>query len=411
MLTLNFLKSNIRVNIYVLAGFLSSIGNRIYMFILPWLVYEITGSSVWMGFLFLLQMLPSLLVSPIVGSIVDKYNRKVIIFVSNLILLLVMCILTILLLVDVLNILLLGIITVFLSITTSFSFISEESILPQIVKKDDLVKVNTLYQFLNTVALLSGPSLGGLIVSVYNSAVALFIGALTFIPVLVSVFFLNINYYKGLKSKSSGLLKDTVVGIKYIVKTKILLLIVLLSFVMNIANGAVDAMFVFFARDNLNIGPFHLGLIFTMSSIAQIVCGLLAPLLAGKFKHFIILIVSSGISSIAIMFMSIVKSWIFIGLFRGLQEGPTITGNILNKTLRQSIVPNNILGRVNAVNGSLSVVSYPLSGFLAGIVTEVWSIRLVFQSVAILLFMASLISFMVYKKHGKGLNYTDANIS
>src|SRR5699024_5636625 len=103
--------------------------------------------------------------------------------------------------------------------------------------------------------------------------------------------------------------------------------------------------------------------------------------------------------------------WIFIGLFRGLQEGPTITGNILNKTLRQSIVPNNILGRVNAVNGSLSVVSYPLSGFLAGIVTEVWSIRLVFQSVAILLFMASLISFMVYKKHGKGLNYTDANIS
>src|SRR5699024_12646287 len=62
--------------------------------------------------------------------------------------------------------------------------------------------------------------------------------------------------------------------------------------------------------------------------------------------------------------------WIFIGLFRGLQEGPTITGNILNKTLRQSIVPNNILGRVNAVNGSLSVVSYPLSGFLAGIVTR-----------------------------------------
>lgn len=55
---------------------LSKLGTGIYMLSLPWLAYDLTGSSLILGSVFAVEMLPYILLMPFGGVLIDKMSRK-----------------------------------------------------------------------------------------------------------------------------------------------------------------------------------------------------------------------------------------------------------------------------------------------------------------------------------------------
>lgn len=395
----DFLKNNKGLSFYLVSSFFSSMASKIYMFAIPWLIYEITESSTWMGMVFLLQLLPSLIVSPFVGTIVDIIDRKIIIFLSNFLQGILLLVITTFILLDYINLTLILIICIVLSIFSCFSFVSEETIIPQATEHKYLVSANTFYQFLDTIAVLSGPALAGVVITLVGIGPALLVGVFCFVPVLISIFLLEVKYKHEQGNEDEKIIRNIVNGFKYVRGSKILLIIMSFAFIANIAHGSIDAMFIYFARDHLQLGAFYVGLIFTLSGIAQFIFGLITPIISKKLSHVKALLSTGLISGLGILIMSFFSVWPLVGLGRALQEGPIITSNILNKTLRQSIVPNNLLGRVNSINNTISMISYPLAGFLSGIFTDLLSITFVFKVSAFILISSTLfIWFISFKK-------------
>ncbi|RXZ03860.1 hypothetical protein DD583_31180, partial [Klebsiella pneumoniae] len=54
-----------------------------HLFALPWIAYQLTGSAVIMSSLFAINVLPSVLFGPLVGVIIDRYDRKKLLLVAD----------------------------------------------------------------------------------------------------------------------------------------------------------------------------------------------------------------------------------------------------------------------------------------------------------------------------------------
>ena len=65
-----------RIQDFIFGLLISRIGDSLYTFALPWIAYQLTGSAVIMSSLFAVNVLPIVLFGPLVGVLVDRYDRK-----------------------------------------------------------------------------------------------------------------------------------------------------------------------------------------------------------------------------------------------------------------------------------------------------------------------------------------------
>lgn len=383
------------VNLYLLLGFISNAGNKVYLIATPLLVYELTGSSIQMGAMYFFETLPALIFSVFIGTLADKFNKKYLMIFSNFMQIILLVTISLLSLENLLSLWMLYIVGFLLASFGLLFGIANETILPEIVKEEDLIHVNSIYQTLDTASWLLGPSIGGLIIAFMNPAIALLVDAVTFIPIIVILFFLKTKHTPSKKkdTKTPSFLLETLDGFRYVINNPILLSIMLLSFTVNIANGSVESMFMFLAKDELELDSSLIGIIFSISAISQIIGGLIVPYLIRKFRYERILINSQTLSGLGIIIMSLFSPWIILGIGKSLMEAPTVTYNVVNRTLRQTIVPSKLLGRVNGINRMIALTSIPLSGLIAGILTDWVGVKVVIGGAGILLIIISLLAW------------------
>ncbi|OON44591.1 MFS transporter, partial [Bacillus anthracis] len=70
--------------IFIFGLLISRIGDSFYTFALPWIAYQLTGSAVIMSSLFAINVLPIVLFGPLVGVIIDRYDRKKLLLVADI---------------------------------------------------------------------------------------------------------------------------------------------------------------------------------------------------------------------------------------------------------------------------------------------------------------------------------------
>ena len=70
--------------IFIFGLLISRIGDSLYTFALPWIAYQLTGSAVIMSSLFAINVLPIVLFGPLVGVIIDRYDRKKLLLVADI---------------------------------------------------------------------------------------------------------------------------------------------------------------------------------------------------------------------------------------------------------------------------------------------------------------------------------------
>jgi len=148
---------------------ISQIGNWALLAALPFLVFQLTGSILATGIMFIVEVIPSILLGSVAGVFVDRWNRRWTMIGANVFRgLLLLLLLTFR---SAEQVWVVYVIAFFASVANLFFSPANNALLPQLVTKDELVSANSLDALGENVARNVGPALGGVLLAAAGMAV------------------------------------------------------------------------------------------------------------------------------------------------------------------------------------------------------------------------------------------------
>jgi DHA3 family macrolide efflux protein-like MFS transporter len=164
------LASDARFSAFWLAGTISVFGDRLHQIALGVMVLALTGSAMQTGFVFLAATLPNLLLGPIAGTFVDRWDQKRVMIVSDLIR--AGLVLTLPFVAEI-NIWLVYPLVFVITTVSLFFRPAKTAIIPRIVRREDLTPANGAIWTGETLADIAGYPLAGVFVAFLGSNLAL----------------------------------------------------------------------------------------------------------------------------------------------------------------------------------------------------------------------------------------------
>jgi len=171
---------------------ISQLGDKIYSIALAWWLLERTNSPSMMGFFLVTSMLPELILGPLVGPFIDRWNRKSILVSADILRGTVVSLIAFLSHLGTLEIWQIFGAALLISISSAFFNPTVMAVIPQIVEKDELAQANSLSQITNGVSTVLGPLLGAATVSWLGYSVVFFLNGLSYLTAAALALFLKI---------------------------------------------------------------------------------------------------------------------------------------------------------------------------------------------------------------------------
>ena len=175
---------------------ISFVGDYFYWLAIPIMVERLTGSALQVGLSVIASTLPFLLLGPLAGVFVDRWDRKRTMIISDLLrgLLVLAC-----LLVQTSDQVWIYYTVAFLmSCVSRFFFPAQNAVLPLIVTgEDDLLSANGLMQIVQTAGFLLGPALAGFSIGLWGPQVAFTIDSASFFVSAVGILFMTVPNIRG----------------------------------------------------------------------------------------------------------------------------------------------------------------------------------------------------------------------
>lgn len=389
----------------LLAGqLISQVGDKFHMIALSFWVLETTGSSAKMGIVLAASLIPSLIVGLFSGAIIDRYERKSIIVLTDLIRGISIAIFAFLFYLGNQDFTLIIGIQILLSINAAFFDPAIPSIIPQLVNKENLASANSKHQFINGFSTIFGAFFAGICISQIGYVAIFFINAASFLFSALFECFIRIPKTEASKPKeNTALLTEILDGYRYILSKSRLLILLVLVMLIHFFVGANEIFMPLVAEASFTDGARALG--FFQSAFGAGVVFVSAFLsfskISGHEKNMLFLSVSLvGILYILLTVFGdsgVNQTILFVTAFF-IFGGCIIAAYVSFKTLIQKSIENEFSGRVFALAGTIGNGSIPLAMIIYGILFDKFEIHIILITTGILLTSLSIISYLFYNR-------------
>ncbi len=347
----------------VLGQLVSLIGTSLTAFALGIWVYQQTGSVTDFAVISIFARLPAILLAPIAGAVVDRWDRRRVMILSDILGACSTLLVILLFGTNSLQIWHVYVITGISAIANIFQTPAYIASITQLVPKQYLGRANGIAQMASAIGDMLASLLGGMLLIIFGLYEVALIDLATFIfavSILLLVRFPDTLF----RRQEEPLLQEVVKGWQYIVKRHSLVLMivffVLTNFLISIIGVLITPLMLSFGS------PADLGVVGTALGIGVLAGGVLMSVWGGtrrRIEGMIGFVALSGLSSIVIGFRPSIVTAV-IGSF-----GIGFTMALINahwQTLMQTKVGLELQGRVIATNRMLALSLTPLSFALAG---------------------------------------------
>ena len=345
------------------ARFLASFAVQIVSVSVAWQVYDLTRDPLDLGLVGLVQFLPSLILVLVTGSAADRYNRRTI---------LALCLAAeVLCSMALLALTWLGarevwpIFAILFGFGVARAFIGPavQSLLPNVVTTEELPTAIAWNSSAWQVATIIGPVVGGLLYGVsasaaYGTASVLLLAALGLTARIVMV--------RPQEPGEPPSWSTVVAGFDYVWRHKILLGAISLDLFAVLLGGAV-ALMPAYARDILSVGPWGLGLLRAGPGIGAVAMAVYLGLQPIRNHAGVIMFVSVGAFGLFTLAFGLSTVPWFSVLMLVVMGAADMVSVYVRETLIQLATPDEVRGRVNAVNMVFVGASNELGEFRAGV--------------------------------------------
>jgi MFS family permease len=342
-----------------------------------WFILEKTGSSAIMGTLSALAYIPSLVLGPFAGVIVDKYSRKRIILLSDLIRGLIVTLLALFYFTKGLGISEIFILTVLLGISSAFFNPCIPSSIPEMVDPEDLPRANSLFSIAGRVTEIIGPSAGGVLYKFVGAGLLFSFNAISFFIASVFTIFTRIpQRYKGGKVNFIGDIGEVLKRLK---EDKTLMTLGITAAVLNFFYVPFFILLPVYIRNYLHLDASMYGFVLGAGGIGSLV-GLLitsaiSPSGDKKYRMFKLSLMGQGVA-IGLLALPLSRIQLVV-LFFIIQLLNIFVNIYINVTL-QLMVPSEERGRFFGLLGLFVGGLQPISMSLSEIIAEYVKIPIIF---------------------------------
>ena len=362
---------------------ISLFGSQITFLALPLtavLVLDATPAQ--MGILVAVEALPSLLIGLFVGVWVDHYRRRPILIVADLARAVLLCVVPVAAILDLLRIEHLYINGLLVSVLGLFYGVAHRSFLPSLVGREHLVEANSKLELGNSVAEIVGQGVAGGLVQVVTAPIAIAADAISSLVSALLLGLMRVSEPVPKPSEQQNIGKEIGEGLELVLRDRLLRSIAGCLSTLYLFNSVLEAVFILYVTQELQIGAGLLGLIFAVGSVGFLVGAILPGWVARRFgwgPGIIVGLLLVGLSDLLIPLVrgsvvvtvavaALTTAQFFFGL--GL-----VIFNVGQVSLRQAMTPDELQGRMNATMIFLAGAVVPLGGLLGGALGETIGLR------------------------------------
>lgn len=348
---------------YWLSRLAVSFATQIISVAVGWQVYDMTRNPFDLGIVGLVQFLPLLLLVLVTGAVADRYNRRAIMALCLALEAAICAGLMIVTFSGTTDVwLIFGLLTVF-GIARAFMGPASQSLLPNLVPPEDLANAIAWNSSSWQIATITGPVAGGLL---YGLSANVAYGTALFLMAIGAILVCFIPKPVQRLSNQAKSLATLFAGFRFVWSEKVVLGAISLDLFAVLLGGAA-ALLPVYARDVLHAGPWGLGLLRAAPGIgALIVVGWLARNAIRDHAGLIMFAFVAGFGIFTTIFGASTMIWLSV-LALALAGACDMISVYVRETLIQLWTPDEVRGRVNAVNIVFIGASNELGEFRAGI--------------------------------------------
>ncbi len=252
---------------------------------------------------------------------------------------------------------------------------ANQTIMPNIVKPHQLEKANgRIWSIESVMNAFVGPPLGSVLLLAAFS-IPFFVDAGTFFLAAALVFLIpgTFRTERDVSKPKQTFRQDLSEGVRWLMGHPLLRPMAIILGVINAASMIHGATFVLFAQDVMNVGPFIFGIIGFGGAVGGLVGGWIAPKISQRLGSGTALALSVGVMTVTPLLIGLIAWWPVVIVLFGIESVFILVWNVITVSLRQTIIPADLLGRVNSVYRFFAWGMIPIGAAAGGVL--VWVVE------------------------------------
>jgi len=369
----------------------SMLGSLIVGFVITWWLTIETGSVVILSISVFLMFIPQIVVTPFSGVLSDRWNKKAIIAISDTMQAVVTFLLFVFFLFDLKNVWLVLGINTFRSALFAFQLPAVQSLIPTMVPKDNLSRVNGFNFLFSGLVYSTGPIIAATLLEFFQDNVEqiFFIDILTFLIALVPLVLIKVpSVHKEITEEATekSFVKDFKTGLLTIKMIPGLFAMIAFAMIWNFIHRPWAVLMPYFVRYTHDGSALDLALLMTTAQVGSII-GSLIMSIKKTWKHKIKINIIGGSlfficqipailapkGNFILMMIVLFPAWILF---------PITVSTYL--AILQTVVSKDKIGRIMSIDHMISMSIAPIGALIAGPLAEFMGIVNLFLIFAIL---------------------------
>ena len=361
---------------------ISALGSRITRTALPILaVLTIHASAQQVAILSALSIAPGVVVGLVLGGRVDRQSKRPLLIGTDLVRAGLLLTIPLSAWLGHLAMIQLYVVAALTGAATSLFQIADKAYLPFMVGKDSLIEGNSKLETTEAIAEIAGPGLAGLLVQLITAPIAIIFDALSF---LASAFLLGGMERDEPVEASTGqqptLISDLKIGLGASLFHPLVGPEFLVEANSAIWNGFFLALYTIYSLDTLGLSPGTLGLVISAGGIGALFGAMLAGQMSSRLGLGPAMIVCMAGTRLAAFLIPLAQGPLWLAVtsllvHQLLGDALVMSYYVLAVSLRQSVLPQETLGRSNAVFHVATGVFLPIGALVAGWLAQAVDVR------------------------------------
>ena len=363
-----------------------------------WLVYQLTGSKALLGVVAAAASAPMLLFATWGGFVADRYPKRAIVVctqICSMLLSLAMAALVWTKVVQPWQIIALAVLG---GITMAFDMPARQSFVIEMTSREDLMNAISLNSSAFNCARIVGPSIAGLLMAHISIAACFLCDGLSFIPVIAGLLMMRLPKKQNQIASSGGAFSQALEGFRYVWGHRRVLTILSLFTVVGIFGWSYSVLMPAFAHDVLHLGANGYGLLMAGSGV-----GALAGALTVASAGHILPTRTMALGGVWLFSVSLVLFAFTRNVYLGTALLALVGFGIVlyfstSNTVLQSIVPDEMRGRVMGIWALIFGGMIPLGSLQAGLMADLLGTPATMAIGALVCALAAFVTLHVIRK-------------
>lgn len=331
-----------------------------------WLVYRLTNSTLLLGLVGFIGLIPAFILTPFAGAIADRHNRKNILILTQSLATLQALIMALLILTGYIKIWHIIALSAILGVINSFDITIRQAFTVEMIdNREDLANAIALNSSIVNAARLIGPSIAGILIASVGEGICFLLNAISYIPVIIALSAMKIARKKN-SIPERHILHEIKEGFSYAFSHLPIRAILLLLCLISLMGMPYQVLMPVFARDIFHGGPHTLGFLVAMSGLGALTGAIYLAARKNTLGLGRVIALTTGLFGIGLISFSISRILWLSMLILFLSGFGMMVQMASSNTVLQTIVEENKRGRIMSFYTMAFMGMAPFGSLLAG---------------------------------------------